>query len=196
MDHEGAEVGGVDDGVGGHLDGDTLVSAQPGIFLGEGQPQRRVRGIDDGDLAQVEADPPVGLFDRRPVTEEDELGDPALADLTGRFEDPRLGAFGQDDPCLGRPGIVDQLVLEHQGVTTPGRVGSSSAARTDDVARRFPSTWMAVSILRVESGPIRPAARLSARAVCMVPVSQATIGSATSMPSIRRSTWGRGGTRR
>ena len=78
VDHERAEVGDVDDGVVGHVDGHVVVRAQVGVVRGRSaSPQRVVHRVDDVRAGHVDACGGGGRQDRVGVAEQGDVGDAA-----------------------------------------------------------------------------------------------------------------------
>ena len=114
VDHEGAEVADIVDGIVGIVPGEPFVPAQRIQGFNELLAQRRGLGVDDGHILQFQPQSGHAAADELFIAQQGEIDHLAGSqDLRGP-EDALLLALGQDDMPAVCPGPLEQRILEHQ----------------------------------------------------------------------------------
>jgi len=114
VDHHGPEGAHIGHGIQGHLPRNALVFSELEIGLSEILPQFRGGGVDDGHIAQGQAEDGDLFRNLGRVSQQREIDDiPQVHDFRGP-QDPFLGALRKNDVAALRPGPADEVVLEHE----------------------------------------------------------------------------------
>ena len=106
VDHHNAEVTLVLHLLARFVDGDALLLAQLGEFLGIGLEKVAFARVDDSGIAHVDA---MGR-DLALRTEDDYVGDASIQNGTSGLHGADVASFGQDDLLLVGLGSLDNLV--------------------------------------------------------------------------------------